>query len=76
MVSRLSDEMKLKMAKTIARDHGYFIVEKREMGRHQFITKWLLYREKREYETKNTFVGKRSSVTGLLSFVKTTTGFK
>ncbi len=65
----ISQPTKLMMAKQIAKDHGYFVVSHGTISSPIF----LLYREA---SPRNVFVAKRSSVDGLLTLVKTTTGFK
>jgi hypothetical protein len=69
VTNNLSQLTKLTMAKRIAKDYGYFIVN---MG-SQVQPSFLLYKED---SPRNRFVAKRSSVDGLLSLVKTATGFK
>lgn len=74
MVARYSDATKLKQAKFLAREGGCFVVEKQEPRKHswqpELKTFWLVYRVG---EPRNVFVGKRSSIAGLLSLVKKAT---
>lgn len=74
MVARYSDATKLKQAKFLAREGGCFVVEKQEARKHswhpEIRTFWLVYRQA---EPHNVFVGKRSSINGLLSLVKKVT---
>lgn len=81
MVARYSDATKLKQAKFLAREGRCFIVERSERVRvldcnmPHYIDRiyWLVYRQG---EPRNVFVGKRSSIDGLLSLVKKATNFK
>lgn len=80
MVARYSDATKLKQAKFLAREGGCFIVERTEQainrmngGQLVSVVVWLVYRVG---EPRNVFVGKRSSIAGLLSLVKKATALK
>ena len=66
MVANYSDAMKLKHAKMIAKEGKCFIVEKGVYDNKEY----LLYRE---CSPRNVFVGKRSSIAGILAFVKKAT---
>lgn len=68
MVSRYSDDTKLKHAKFLAKQGRCFIVEKIELiGPRRMPQKvWLLYRE---VEPHNVFIVKRSSIDGIYSAV-------
>lgn len=66
MVAAYSDLTKLKHAKMIAKQGGCFIVERGGYDNKEF----LLYRE---CQPRNVFVGKRSTVDGILSLVKKAT---
>lgn len=64
MVATYSDATKLKHAKAIAKENNCFIVERGDYDNKEYI----LYR-KVEF-APNQRVGKRSSIDGILSFVK------
>ena len=66
MVATYSDATKLKHAKTIAKEGKCFIVERGDIGERYY----LLYRE---CSPRNVLVGKRSSIAGILAFVKKAT---
>ena len=68
MTVAYADLTKLKHAKTIAKEGGCFIVEKGGYDNKEY----LLYRE---CKPRNVFVGKRSSVEGILSLTKKATNF-
>lgn len=68
----IQQSTKWMMAKQIAKAHGYFIVNLGTLS----TPKYLLYRERNDYCDNNIFVGKRSSIDGILSLVKKVTGFK
>lgn len=73
MVSQYSDFQKLKHTKQIARDHGYFVVEKPLYNKgdgHRIGTEYLLYRE---HSPRNMYVGKRRDVGALALLVKKVT---
>lgn len=63
MVAQYQDLTKLRHAKMIAKEGGCFIVEKGGYDNKEF----LLYRE---CQPRNVFVGKRSTVEGILSLTK------
>ncbi|THF61434.1 hypothetical protein E6C76_20350 [Pseudothauera nasutitermitis] len=63
MTRRHTPLQQLKEAKQIARDHGLFVAEKKDIRGH---TAYLLYRET---PTRNVFVGKRSSPEGIRALV-------
>lgn len=65
----ISQQQKLSMAKQIAKDYGYFVVNYGNVA----IPRYLLYRVD---TPKNVFVGKRKSIDGMLTFVKKVTGYK
>ena len=69
MVAQYQDLTKLRHAKMIANEGGCFIVEKGGYDNKEF----LLYRE---CQPRNVFVGKRSSVEGILSLTKKATNFE
>ena len=66
MVAQYADLTKLRYAKMIAKEGGCFIVEKGGYDNKEF----LLYRE---CQPRNVFVGKRSTVEGILSLTKKAT---
>lgn len=66
MVANYSDTTKLKHAKMIAKEGGCFIVERGGYDNKEY----LLYRE---CSPRNVFVGKRSSIAGILALVKKAT---
>jgi len=68
MVAQYADLTKLKHAKTIAKEGGFFIVEKGGYDNKEY----LLYRECRP---RNIFIGKRSTVEGILKLTKKATNF-
>ena len=68
MVAVYHDLTKLKHAKAIAKEGGCFIIEKGGYDDKVYI----LYRE---CQPRNVFVGKRSSVEGILSLTKKATNF-
>ena len=63
MVALYSDFQKMHYARAIAKETNCFIVEQWEKG----LKVYLLYRRG---EFKNYFIGKRRSVTGILSLTK------
>ena len=69
MVATYADLTKLRHAKMIAKEGGCFIVEKGGYDNKEF----LLYRE---CQPRNVFVGKRSTVEGILSLTKKATNFE
>lgn len=69
MCRRHSPAQQLTEAKQIAKDHGYFVVEKTEAKGLRF----LLYRKQRD---RNVFVGRRSSPEGIRELVCNVTNFK
>lgn len=69
MVMQYCDLNKLKHAKLIAKEHGCFVVEKGGYNDK----KYLLYRE---CKPANVFIGRRSSVDGILKLVKVATTTK
>ena len=69
MVAQYQDLTKLRHAKMIAKEGGCFIVEKGGCDNKEF----LLYRE---CQPRNVFVGKRSTVEGILSLTKKATNFE
>lgn len=75
MVSQYSDLTKLVHAKAAAKASGCFVVEKRQHDKHglPLPSYYLLYREA---EPRNVFVGKRSTVAGLVQLVNRATGAK
>lgn len=68
MVSQYSDLTKLRDAKATAKASGCFVVEKKQHDKYglPLPSYYLLYREG---EMKNFFVGKRSTVAGLVQLV-------
>ncbi len=78
MVANYSDATKLKHARQIAKDGGCFVVERTEKikGKTGGLVDriyWLLYRVA---EPRNVYIGKRTSIGGLLALVKLSTGYK
>ena len=63
MVAQYADLTKLKHAKMIAKEGGCFIVEKGNYDNKEY----LLYRE---CLPRNVFIGKRSTVEGILKLTK------
>lgn len=68
MVAIYNELTKLKHAKQIAKDGGCFIVECGNIESRFY----LLYRE---CQPRNVFVGKRSSIDGILKLAKVATNF-
>lgn len=66
----LTQQTKIVMAHQIAKDYGYFICNVGTIDKQ----KWLLYH--RPGNDRSVFVGKRSSVDGILSLIKKVTGWK
>jgi hypothetical protein len=64
MVARYSDAVKLQHAKAIAKENNCFVVEKLVKAKKVY----LLYRI---WQPRNIFVGRRSTIDGILSLVKT-----
>ncbi|WP_068638755.1 hypothetical protein [Thauera butanivorans] len=63
MTRQHSALQQLKEAKVIAKDHGLFVVERRDQ---RGTTAYLLYRES---TPRNVFIGKRNSPQGIRSLV-------
>ena len=75
MVARHSEATKLKEAKTIAKEANCFILERIEKvpGKTGGLinrTSWLLYRLG---EPRNIYIGKRTSVSGIVCLVRKAT---
>lgn len=66
----------IRQAKQIARDHGYYVVERGPWDKREYI----LYREQRGFDPyatgRGVRVGKRTTAEGLYSLVCKTTGFE
>lgn len=69
MTRRHTPLQQLKEAKQIARDHGLFVSEKKDIRGN---TAYLLYRE---VPGRNVFVGKRNSPEGIRALVCKTANF-
>ena len=69
MVAIYNDITKLKHAKMIAKEGGYFIIERGDYDNKEYI----LYRENKFGQ--NVRIGKRSTVEGILSLTKKATNF-
>lgn len=75
MVARHSEATKLNEAKQIARSHNCFVMERIERvlskeGGFVNQTSWILYRLG---EPRNTYLGKRKTIAGIIRLVKQAT---